>query len=81
MTHPRSCLLAALVALSAIAAATAAFAGPPSDPEHARLTAMCGTWDVEVTFWFKPGSPGVTTKGTSTIRPLPGLSSRRSKAR
>ena len=39
-------------------------------PEHARLTTMCGTWDVEITFWFKPGGPGLTTKGTSTIRPL-----------
>ena len=39
-------------------------------PEHARLTAMCGTWDVEITFWFKPGGPGLTTTGTSTIRPL-----------
>lgn len=40
------------------------------DPEHARLTAMSGTWDVEVTFWTQPGRPGITTKGTSTIRPL-----------
>jgi hypothetical protein len=40
------------------------------DPEHARLTAMCGVWDVEVTFWFQPGGPGIATKGTSTIRPL-----------
>jgi hypothetical protein len=39
-------------------------------PEHARLTALCGTWDVEMTFWFKPGGPGVTTNGTSTIRSL-----------
>jgi hypothetical protein len=31
---------------------------------------MCGTWDVEMTFWFKPGRTGVTTKATSTIRPL-----------
>jgi uncharacterized protein DUF1579 len=42
----------------------------PADAEHARLLAMCGTWDVELTFVFKPGSPGVTTKGTSTITPL-----------
>src|SRR5215471_16445803 len=39
-------------------------------PEHARLTAMSGTWDVEMTFWTQPGRPGLTTKGTSTIRPL-----------
>jgi hypothetical protein len=31
---------------------------------------MCGTWDVELTFILKPGSPGITTKGTSTITPL-----------
>lgn len=41
-----------------------------ADPEHARLVSMCGTWDVEVTFWFQPGRPGITTKGTSTIRSL-----------
>ena len=39
-------------------------------PEHARLTAMSGTWDVDMTFWFKPGAPGVPTKAASTIRPL-----------
>ena len=81
MNRPRACLIAALVAVSAIAAATTANAGPPAPskkeskmpvagPEHARLTAMCGTWDVELTFWFQPGGPGVTTKGTSTIRSL-----------
>ena len=31
---------------------------------------MCGTWDVEMTFLFQPGGAGITTKGTSTIRPL-----------
>ena len=49
-----------------MAAATTATAGP----EHDRLTAMCGTWDVEMTFWLQPGRPGITTRGTSTIRPL-----------
>jgi hypothetical protein len=43
---------------------------PGPDPEHARLVALCGTWDVEMTFWFKPGTPGVVTKATSTIRSL-----------
>jgi hypothetical protein len=42
----------------------------PPDSAHARLVALCGTWDVEMTFWFKPGAPGVVTKATSTIRPL-----------
>ncbi len=75
----RACLSAALVVVSAIAATTSANARPPAssrtdrsetDPEHARLVAMCGTWDVEMTFWFQPGRAGLTTRGTSTIRPL-----------
>lgn len=66
MSRLRICTIAALVVMSAIAAATTAAAGP----EHDRLTAMCGTWDVEMTFWFQPGRPGITTRGTSTIRPL-----------
>ena len=49
--------------------ATALNAATP-DAEHARLIAMCGTWDVELTFWFQPGRPGIATKATSTIRPL-----------
>jgi hypothetical protein len=52
--------------LIAIAWSTA----PPNDTEHARLAAMCGTWDVEMTFVLQPGRPGITTKATSTIRPL-----------
>lgn len=55
-------------------AAAIAVAGPPPmrtrGPEHARLTALCGTWDIEITFWFKPGGAGLTSKGTSTIRAL-----------
>src|SRR5258708_37748871 len=70
MNHQRTCLIAALAAVSAIVAATAANAGPAAGPEHARLIAMCGAWDVEMTFWLRPGGPGITTKGTSTIRPL-----------
>lgn len=62
MVRTAACITAAslFVAISA-----AAF-----DPEHARLTAMSGTWDVEMTFWFRPGGPGISTKGSSTIRPL-----------
>ena len=81
MNRTRACLTAALVAVSVIAAATTATGDPPAppkneskapqaDPEHARLTAMCGTWDVEMTFWFKPGGAGVAAQGKSTIRPL-----------
>jgi uncharacterized protein DUF1579 len=70
MNRLRACLIAALVAVSANTVATPANAAPPADPDHARLLAMSGTWDIEMTFWFRPGGPGVTTKGTSTIRPL-----------
>jgi hypothetical protein len=68
-------VLAALV-VSAIGSMTptiraqAPSRNPGADPGHARLTAMCGTWDVEMTFWFQPGRPGLTTKGTSTISSL-----------
>jgi hypothetical protein len=65
-SHARACVIAAFVTVGAIVGVAAGGAGP----EHARLTAMCGTWDVEVTFWFQPGRPGVATRGTSTIRPL-----------
>jgi hypothetical protein len=41
-------------------------------PEHARLTAMAGTWDADMSFWFQPGNPPITTKATSTIRALLG---------
>ena len=43
---------------------------PGPDPEHARLTAMSGTWDVELSFWFQPGRPAVVSTGVSTIRSL-----------
>jgi hypothetical protein len=49
-----------------------ATAALPPGPEHARLTAMAGTWDVEMTFRFRPDGPGVPAKATSTIRPLLG---------
>jgi uncharacterized protein DUF1579 len=78
----RACMMSAVVvAVSGMASVTTVSAGRPAPlrkeiqmakagPEHARLTAMCGTWDVEMTFWFQPARPGVTTKGTSTIKPL-----------
>ena len=74
MNRLHACWIAVLTAVSAIAAPPAVFQNDSrtraSDPEHARLTAMCGVWDVEMTFWFQPGSAGITTKGTSTIRTL-----------
>jgi hypothetical protein len=54
--------------VAAICAAILSAATP--DAEHGRLIAMCGSWDIEMTFWFQPGRAGVTTKGTSTITPL-----------
>ena len=57
----------AIAASTAIAAQTAR-----ADPEHARLTALAGTWDVEMTFKFRPDGPGIQVKGTSTIRSLLG---------
>ena len=57
-----------LVLSIALSAATPALRA--AGPEHARLGAMCGTWDVEVTFWLRPGAAGLSSKGTSTIRPL-----------
>jgi hypothetical protein len=64
MNRLRACVIATLVAV--IAAPTSAAAAP----EHARLAAMVGTWDVEMTFWTRPGGPAMTTKGTSTIQLL-----------
>ena len=63
-------LIGAFVAAIAIVTTTSLNGAPPADAEHSRLIAMCGTWDVEMTFLFQPGRPAVTIKGTSTIRPL-----------
>jgi len=60
----------ASIALFVAANALVAMAQGASRPEHDRLAALCGTWDVEITFWLRPGGPGLTSKGTSTIRPL-----------
>jgi hypothetical protein len=68
MIRLRVCVLAALIA--SITTTGAAAQATPSGPEHARLTAMAGVWDIEVTFWLRPGGPGVTSMGVSTIQPL-----------
>jgi hypothetical protein len=82
MNRSRAWLISVVISLCAVAhAATIASAGPSEPPtnawalmlaeaEHARMVAMCGAWDVEMTFWFKPGGQGLTTKATSTIRSL-----------
>lgn len=59
-----------LVAALIVSAAPAARGAQVTRPEHARLTAMAGTWDVELTFLLQPGRPPIVTKGTSTIVPL-----------
>jgi hypothetical protein len=80
MNRTATVIAGALVAASALSvvpayagpstARTRRSTGPGPGPEHARLVALSGTWEVELTFWFQPGTPAVKTKGTSTIRPL-----------
>jgi len=81
MTSIRSCvLIAALVAATSLPAPAWYGRRPGPLPEEsrmtdqetetARLTAMCGVWDVAMTLWVKPGAAGLTTKATSTITPL-----------
>ena len=66
MRHRARLALSAFLVLTPFLTAASAQA----DAEHQRLQAMCGTWDVELTFWTRPSGPGVPSKGTSTIRPL-----------
>jgi len=66
MTCRRAAAFVLFVALPILTAARVDTAGP----EHDRLAALCGTWDVELTFWLRPGGSALTSKGTSTIRPL-----------
>jgi Protein of unknown function (DUF1579) len=65
MNRLRVCLMAMLVVAVTIVSASA-----DTDPDHARLAAMCGTWDVAMTLWVRPGGDGLTTTATSTIQPL-----------
>jgi hypothetical protein len=60
--------LIVVIALIAAAASSTAAQAPRIDAEHARLTGLAGTWDVEMTFKLRPDGPGIPTKGTSTIR-------------
>lgn len=71
MTRSLLFLMSAFAAMSTMASTMSVRSTPAAtDPEHARLVAMCGTWDVEMTLWPRPGGPGLATKATSTIRPL-----------
>lgn len=63
----RSSLLAMVILTSAVARPSA-----QADPDHARLAALAGTWDVELTFLLQPNTPPIKTKGTSTIRSILG---------
>lgn len=67
MTRAHVCIFTIIVTAGTVGAAATA---PQAGPEHGRLTAMAGTWGVEMAFWFKPGAPPVVTKGTSTIRSM-----------
>jgi hypothetical protein len=65
-------VLAFAAAAVALIVATAVVTAAPADPDHDRLIAMCGTWDVDITMWTQPTGPGMTVKGTATIRSLLG---------
>ena len=78
---PSKFLILAAVATSALLRAhtiirthtnepSSATATPTADPEHDRLSAMVGNWDVAMTLWIRPDTPPLTIKATSTIRPL-----------
>lgn len=43
---------------------------PTPGPEHARLAAMVGTWDVELTVWQKAGEAPAKSRGVAVIEPL-----------
>lgn len=58
-----------LVAASPQRGAATSSTAPP-DADHARLGAMCGTWDVELTIRPRPGGVALSAKAVSTIRPL-----------
>jgi hypothetical protein len=41
-------------------------------PEHARLASLVGTWDVELSLWWKPNESATKARGISVIKPLYG---------
>ncbi len=43
---------------------------PSPGPEHARLAAMVGTWDVELTTWENAGEPPAKSRGFAVVEPL-----------
>ena len=75
------CVLVAI--MGSITATNATAQAAKSGPEHARLAAMAGVWDVEVTFWLRPGGPGIASKACQRFNRCSAVSSsrRKSKAR
>jgi hypothetical protein len=63
--------LCVLTVVACMSAATVP-ARAAADPDHARLLAMCGTWDVDMSLWLRPDGPPLPAKGTSTIRSILG---------
>lgn len=61
-----ACLLAGFLLLNVMSLVTPAGA----DPEHDRLAAMCGTWNVDMTLWPQPGAQSMNAPATSTITSL-----------
>ncbi len=43
---------------------------PAPGPAHARLSALVGTWDVQLTTWAKPGDPPMRSRGFAVVEPL-----------
>ena len=68
MIRVAGCIL--ITMMCAITTTDVSAQAPQAGPDHARLSAMVGVWDVEVTFWLRPGGPGMASKGVSTIQPL-----------
>ena len=68
MPHLFSFVIPFVLAIMSAAAPASQSSAP--DPEHARLAAMCGTWDVEMTLWPRPGGPALQTKATSVIQSI-----------
>ncbi len=68
MIRVSGCVFIAMIC--AITTTDVSAQAPQAGPDHARLSTMVGVWDVDVTFWLRPGGPGIASKGVSTIQPL-----------
>lgn len=43
---------------------------PKPQAEHQRLDFLVGTWDIDITFWARPGEPPSRSRGFSVIERL-----------